>query len=271
MRIENERSKGNRSEGPLDRLRLIASRIKLGTDRVLEMLTPKGEEASRIFTDFLEGNNKRSGDLFESFFGRPSEQTNPPTKEQIEQPVIKHDPEPDHSGAIEVVPLTTLIGEIDTYVTRVSSFYKFPKRMIKTEMSETPRLAQSVMYEMKNALTPDEARFIGETSLVVYQVVKVTPPPIEDFIFEGRRLLRKERIDGSIADVIQDDIYERTEGDKNTIYILLMEKMARRPALAAFVAERMKRSVSLEEANLVGRAALATYMTMDFILSLPVK
>lgn len=61
--------------------------------------------------------------------------------------------------------------------------------------------------------------------------------------------------------VIEDQI-ELHKKDKNSIYIRLQEDMADHPELAEFVANKMKVSLTLEEANLIGETALVVYKVM---------
>lgn len=75
--------------------------------------------------------------------------------------------EPEGYPAVESIPLTTLIGVVEKQVTKLATFYPSTKDLIKAEMGETPRLELTVQQKMEEALTPEETRLIGETSLVV--------------------------------------------------------------------------------------------------------
>lgn len=59
-----------------------------------------------------------------------------------------------------------------------------------------------------------------------------------------------------------DDGINEAKKDKNSIYNMLKEDMAEDPELAAYVAGKMSKSLTLEEANLIGDAALVVYQFM---------
>lgn len=179
--------------------------------------------------------------------------------------------ESENLPVIDSVQLHTLIDVIEGKVKRLATFYQSINELVQAEMRDRPELNRYVQSRLKKALTADEVRLIGETALVVFEVVRATPPPPEEIRdLNGERLLRKDVESGMLASGTEDGIYERTE-DKNSIYLLLQEDMSNRPALAAYVAKKMSQSVTLEEANLIGKTALVVHNTENSTLSFPIK
>ncbi len=184
-------------------------------------------------------------------------------------------PEPENPQVIHSVPLSAFIKTIERNVRALLEFSEF--RQLDTSISEItdhmlreyPNLRKYVQNQISDANTPDEARLVGETALVVYQVVQATPPAIEELKVEGQRILRKDVENGSIAPVMEDDIFNRIED--NSVYQLLEQDMGRHPALATYIAQNMNRSTSPQTADLVGQTALVVYNTTNYILSRPTQ
>lgn len=184
---------------------------------------------------------------------------------------IAQNQEHESHGVMDTVPMGTLIDVIDGKVKTLSKFYKSVNELVDAGMKERPDLKSYVQRRLKEALTSQEAQIIGETALVVFEVVRATPPSTKEIDDgEGKRLLRKDVENGSLFRGTEDDIYDRTK-DRNSIYMLLQEDMISRPALAAYVAQRMSQSVTLEEANLIGKTALVVHNTENSTLSFPLK
>lgn len=157
------------------------------------------------------------------------------------------------SEPVEKPPLKALIAAIeDDSPLRKNDI----STVVQETMSKHKKLGEFVSDVMKKALTPEEARLIGETTYVVYNITKDLPPDKEqvEVIKEtGNRL----PVSAAIASV-EEHIDQRRE-DKNSIYHSLQEDMAEHPDLASYVAEKMRESVTLEEANLIGETALTVY------------
>ncbi len=71
----------------------------------------------------------------------------------------------------------------------------------------------------------------------------------------------------TILVVLDDDIFNRRK-DLNSIYKTLQEDMEDHPEIAEFVARKMSRSLTLEEANLIGETALVVYNAMNALYNL---
>lgn len=64
-----------------------------------------------------------------------------------------------------------------------------------------------------------------------------------------------------LIDLVGEDILPEKK-DKNAIYVELQDRMAEVPELAAFVADMMSKSLTLEEAQLIGKTALVVFEVM---------
>lgn len=184
---------------------------------------------------------------------------------------LPRNPESNSSEVVENVPLCVLIGAIDDNIQKLSRHFRNTSELIKDEMHEDPFLGWYVQKQMKAALTAGEAKLIGETALVVYKVVKATPPLQEtgEIVEVGATPSMRDWIDIAEQDIA---VGRMTNGnDKNSIYRVMQKYMWRHPELTNFVAQNMGKSVSLEEANLVGETALGVYIAENYSLSSHVK
>lgn len=151
----------------------------------------------------------------------------------------------------------TLIDQIkSTEQTVLSQTISDPFTAVKLSTLKHPQLGDFISEQMRDALTPSEQRLIAETALTVYFVAQTLPYSaiqIDEFT-------NPSPVQTIIA--VEEDELNLVKKDKNSIYQLLQNNMAEYGELAGYVAEKMSGSVSLEEANLVGKAALVTFNTV---------
>lgn len=158
---------------------------------------------------------------------------------------------------IHFVPLGTFIDVVGANVKQLSRLRGSIIRLVSSELKSRPFLNKYIQSQMERVSTSEEAKLIGETTLTVLRVVRATSVPI----YEGSPELEEEEVVSTADDVLS---LGRQRGGLNDIYNSLELFMETRPAVAAFVAQKMNTSESLEEANLVGASALVAYRTEDY-------
>lgn len=140
------------------------------------------------------------------------------------------------------------------------------KKRLDDEMKNYPGLSEFVKRKMTEALNKSEQILISSTSLITFQYCLANVVPDQQAIQE----LSTEKHDIStlplLAIVMEDDDLFLPK-DNNRVFVLLQEKMEKHPDLASFIANKMKASVSLEEANIVGRTTIVVYEIMSFPFS----
>jgi hypothetical protein len=135
-------------------------------------------------------------------------------------------------------------------------------------LEKDQELGGYIKQAMGEALTPEDADLIAETAIVVYQVVKATPPPVSPELLAYRKSSASSITKKSIIATTEDDIFPFLK-DKNAIWITLKDEMHNHPDLTMFITENMRGTVNLEDANLVGTTALVIYRAINFFLSSP--
>jgi hypothetical protein len=150
----------------------------------------------------------------------------------------------------EVFQFSGLIKNIE------SGFANNINQIVIDGMCDHPELGLYVTDKMNSALTTSERALIGETSLVVYKIVSSLPvdnDSTEEF---------DEDVNLSTWIDITEDEYHSSQKDPNKIYQEIQSDMDKHPELATYVTARMRESVSLEEANKVGKTALIVYKSL---------
>lgn len=145
-----------------------------------------------------------------------------------------------------------------------SNIASYIKDSLKAEMKDFPGLDEFVSRKMDDALIPSEEILIGETALTVAQYCqknKITKEPAD----EGEEYPGRSKTD-LMAEVIEAEDLLQPE-DKNRIYQMLQEDLEEHPDLAGFIVKMMNKSVSLKEANLIGRTARVVYKIFRYPFS----
>lgn len=149
----------------------------------------------------------------------------------------------------EALPFSGLIKDTE------SNFASRINQMVMEDMHDYPELGHYVVDKMDSSLTTSERALIGETALVIYKIVNSFPTSNS-----GEKT--DESVDLKTWIMVTEDDDPPNEKDPNEIYLKIQKGMSEYPELSTYVAARMRESVSLKEANLVGETALIVYKSL---------
>jgi hypothetical protein len=170
------------------------------------------------------------------------------------------------SNVVDKVTLGALIGVVDTNTQALIRACGGSRGAIDLILGESSGLANYIKSVMGEALTPEDADLVAKTALVTHQVVRAIPVPLDYSSSDDQKNGGKsDQEDMLIA--MEDSVYEVLKS-KNDIWISLKDNMVRVPDLALFITGKMRSTIDLEDANLVGATALLIYKTENMFPNL---